>query len=146
MTQIPQWESIWGKGLFRRGPNAFILASVASGFAWYFAKQQIENFNTSQRELIRRVEQDETAENCTYLFIQSKQISTITRQITGIAKKLIWMESSKTEDFWLRETEANRKVTWFSLPSLSTVGSTIRTLRVKSVNNPERLTESSFSI
>ena len=46
----------WTRNIFKRGPNAFVLATVASGFAWYFASQQISNFNAHQSELIRRVE------------------------------------------------------------------------------------------
>jgi len=48
-----------------RNPNAFILASVVSGFAWYFTNQQVNNFNIKQQELIERVEKDVVHENCT---------------------------------------------------------------------------------
>lgn len=48
-----------------RSPNAFVLASVVSGFAWYFTSQQSSHFAQHQQELIGRVERGETAEECT---------------------------------------------------------------------------------
>lgn len=51
------FAKVWSRGAFKRGPNAFVLATLASGFAWYFARQQISTFNAHQSELIRRVEE-----------------------------------------------------------------------------------------
>jgi hypothetical protein len=38
-----------------RSPNAFVLASLVSGFAWYFTSQQSNHFAQRQHELIGRV-------------------------------------------------------------------------------------------
>lgn len=38
-----------------RSPNALVLASVVSGFAWYFTNQQSNHFAQRQQELIGRV-------------------------------------------------------------------------------------------
>lgn len=48
MADIKQTINAIPKGVIRRGPNAFILATAVSGFAWYFASQQINNFNSQQ--------------------------------------------------------------------------------------------------
>lgn len=48
MSDIKQTINAIPKGVIRRGPNAFILATAVSGFAWYFASQQINNFNSQQ--------------------------------------------------------------------------------------------------
>jgi len=58
-----------------------------SGFAWYFAQQQISNFNSQQSELIRRVEQNETAENCITYSTQSRKTLTIVILPVGIARR-----------------------------------------------------------
>ncbi len=50
--------------LVPKSPNAFILASVVSGFTWYFLNQQTKHFDNHQQELISRVERGETADNC----------------------------------------------------------------------------------
>lgn len=62
-----------------RTPNALILASVVSGFAWYFTNQQANHFSAHQQELIARVERGESAENCKDLVMQSRASSTDTR-------------------------------------------------------------------
>jgi hypothetical protein len=59
-----------------RGPNALILASIVSGFAWYFTNQQANHFNAHQQELIGRVERGEETENCKSMLMQSKLILT----------------------------------------------------------------------
>jgi hypothetical protein len=38
-----------------RSPNALILASIVSGFTWYFTNQQSNHFAARQQELIGRV-------------------------------------------------------------------------------------------
>ena len=48
-----------------RNPNALILASVVTGFAWFFSGQQVRDFNAKQQQLINRIEQDTEADNCT---------------------------------------------------------------------------------
>lgn len=49
----------------KRGPSALILATAVSGFAWYFANRRVQDFNLQQKELIRRVENQETVTDCT---------------------------------------------------------------------------------
>lgn len=41
-----------------RTPSAFILATVVTGFAWFFNNQQVKEFNARQKELITRIEED----------------------------------------------------------------------------------------
>lgn len=60
-------SSRWGSAGFRHRPNALILATVVSGFAWYFNNQRVNDFRVQQQELIRRVEQDESAEGCIWV-------------------------------------------------------------------------------
>jgi hypothetical protein len=62
-----------------RNPNALILASLVSGFTWYFTNQQANNFNSHQQELIGRVERGEESENCKSMLMQSKLISTASK-------------------------------------------------------------------
>ncbi len=70
-----------------RSPNAFVLASVVSGFAWYFSNQQSSHFAQRQQELVGRVEREESGENCKSRDIQSRRTSTASRQATGSAKR-----------------------------------------------------------
>jgi hypothetical protein len=92
MTEIKAAGNTVSRGLLRRGPNAFILASAVSGFAWYFAQQQISDFNSRQSELIRRVEKEETAQDCTTFYIQSSRTLTTVTLTVGTAKRLTLME------------------------------------------------------
>jgi hypothetical protein len=57
-------RNLWGTKSVRRGPSALVLACAVSGFAWYFANRRVKDFNIQQRELIRRVENDETVTDC----------------------------------------------------------------------------------
>ena len=50
-----QTNNILNKGTVRRGPTALILASVVSGFAWYFNAQRLKHVTNQKKELIRRV-------------------------------------------------------------------------------------------
>jgi hypothetical protein len=129
MSTAGQWKNVWGTGLFKRGPNAFVLASVVSGFAWYFARQQVSDFNAKQSELIRRVEQDETAENCTFLPTQSRKPSTTTTLRAGTARRLISMVSSEMADSSSSAAAESRKVIWCLPPSSSTARVTRPTSR-----------------
>lgn len=70
-----------------RSPNALILASVVSGFAWYFTNQQASHFNAHQQELIERVERGDTAENCKLIPMQSRPISIVSRPASGNARR-----------------------------------------------------------
>jgi hypothetical protein len=76
-----------------RGPNSFILASIVSGFTWYFTNQQIKEFNTRQQELITRVEKEETADNCNPITTQSNPSSTTAPPKTGRARRSTSMGS-----------------------------------------------------
>ena len=96
-----------------------MLASIVSGFAWYFTNHQVNNFNIKQQELIERVEKDEVLYNCKRKIIQSKKFLTIRNLRIGIAKKLILMESSRMADFLLNAIAESNKDTSFLLLSLS---------------------------
>lgn len=117
MTDIKAGTTPLSRGFLRRGPNAFILATAVSGFAWYFASQQVNNFNSRQSDLIRRVEQGETADNCTTCFIQSKKTSTFTRPIIGNVRRWTSMVLSVRADSWSNAIEENKKDTTYLLPS-----------------------------
>lgn len=58
-------RNLWGAKTLKRGPSALILATAVSGFAWYFANRRVQDFNLQQKELIRRVENQETVTDCT---------------------------------------------------------------------------------
>ena len=51
-----QSTKLLNKSAVRRGPTALILASVVSGFAWYFNGQRLKHITNQKKELIRRVE------------------------------------------------------------------------------------------
>lgn len=70
-----------------RTPNALILASVVSGFAWYFTSQQAKHYQAHQHELIARVEKGESADNCNSITMQSRLSSTGTRWRIGTARR-----------------------------------------------------------
>ena len=111
MTEIKAAGSTVSRGLLRRGPNAFILASAVSGFAWYFAQQQISDFNSRQSELIRRVEKDETVQDCTTFYIQSSRTLTTVTLTVGTAKRSTLMEWLAQVDSWSSAVEESRKAT-----------------------------------
>jgi hypothetical protein len=111
-----KYFSLFRHRIAPRTPNALILASVVSGFAWYFTSQQAKHFNEHQQELIARVEKGEVAENCKSIFMQLKQILIASRPVIGTARKSTSMVSSKEADFSSRGTEENRKDTLFWLP------------------------------
>lgn len=70
-----------------RTPNALILASVVSGFAWYFTNQQAKHYQAHQQELIARVEKGESADNCNSITMQSRMSSIGTEWRIGTVKR-----------------------------------------------------------